>query len=384
MDYTSYAVALRRELHKCPEIGFDLPKTLAIVRRELDAMGISYTDKFGKSSIVATINPDKKFTVGLRADMDALPIQEPAGREYGSEHPGVMHACGHDVHTANMLAVTKALWELRDSLRCRVKILFTPAEEYIEPGCRQLAENGVMDDIDCAIAMHVYPNYPVGSVAINEFSPNANSTGFTVQFHGKPAHVATQQKGVDAIRIAVEAYQAMETMVAKELPATAPRVLNIGVFEGGKTNNIICDSCRLFGSIRAWDDETSEYILCRVKQICEGIAATHGGSAEVIVNKFLPYVKQHPVLVDCFRQMATRLLGADKVLEHKRTLGGEDFGYLSRQKPCVFFSVGIRGENPDTHVPLHNDHFDVDERCFETSIPMFVQFVLDNQDGIIF
>ncbi len=380
-----YAISLRRELHQCPEIGFDLPQTLAIVRRELDKLGIEYTDRYGKSSIVATINPEKdQFTIGLRGDMDALPVQEPEGRPYGSRNPGCMHACGHDVHTANLLAVTKKLWEIRDQIRCRVKILFTPAEEYIEPGCKQMTENGVMDDIDCAITTHVSSTYPVGTVAIAEVSTNANSTGFTAEFHGKSAHVAAQQRGVDAIRMAVEAYQAMETMAAKELRAVSPRVLNIGMFQAGKTNNIICDYCKLYGSIRAWEDSTSEYMMNRVREICEGVAKMHGGRSEVTCNKFLPSVLQHPVMVQKGKETAAKLLGAEKLLPHERTLGGEDFGFLSRKKPCVLFTLGSKGENPDTHNALHNDHFDVDEDCFKVSVPLFVQFVLDHQDGIEF
>ena len=140
-DYVSYAQQLRHELHQIPEIGFDLPKTLAVVRRELDAMGISYTEQFGKSSIVATINAGKPFTIGLRADMDALPVTEQSKNPYPSTHEGKMHACGHDVHTSQMLAVTRKLNDMKDSIRCCMKILFTPAEEYSTPGCKLMAED---------------------------------------------------------------------------------------------------------------------------------------------------------------------------------------------------------------------------------------------------
>ena len=133
--YIAYAKQMRHELHQIPEIGFDLPKTLAVVRRELDAMGISYTEEFGQSSIVATINEGKPFTIGLRADMDALPIQEVSNNPFPSQHPGQMHACGHDIHTSNLLAVAKKLNDIKDQINCRIKLLFIPAEEYITPGC---------------------------------------------------------------------------------------------------------------------------------------------------------------------------------------------------------------------------------------------------------
>ncbi len=384
-ELVQYAIDLRRELHQCPEIGFDLPQTLAIVHRELDKLGIEYTDKYGKSSVVATINPEKShFTIGLRADMDALPIQEPEGRPYGSKNPGCMHACGHDAHTANMLAVTKKLWQIKDELRCRIKILFTPAEEYIEPGCKQMVENGVMEDIDCAIALHISSDYPVGSIAYALEARNANSMGFTAEFFGKTAHVATQHRGADAIRMAVEAYQSMQTMVAKETHPAHPRLLNIGMFQAGKTNNVICDYCKIFGSNRAWDDETSQYMEKRIIEICEGIAQLHGGSAKVTINKFLPYVKQDPVMVQRLHASAVKVLGEENVRVRPRTLGGEDFGFLTREKPCMMFDLGTRGENPDTHRALHNDHLDIDEDCFKVGIPVMVQFVLDNQDGIAF
>ena len=152
-DTFEYMVQMRRQLHQYPEIGFDLPKTLALVKGQLEAMSIPYTEEFGKSSVVATINPScTGFTIGIRGDMDALPIQEANDVPYCSKIPNQMHACGHDAHTAILLGMAKELKARESELACRVKLLFTPAEEYIEPGCKQMAENGVMDDIDCAIA----------------------------------------------------------------------------------------------------------------------------------------------------------------------------------------------------------------------------------------
>ena len=190
MNYADYARDLRHQLHQVPELGFDLPETLAIVKRELEATGIPYTEnEFGPASIVATINPGKAFTIGLRADMDALPIQEASANPYPSRHEGKMHACGHDIHTATLLAAGRQLWEQKDSLRCTVKLLFTPAEEYITPGCKALADNGIMDNIDCAIAMHVHPGEDVGKVILLEEGYNANSMGIVCEFFGKAASI---------------------------------------------------------------------------------------------------------------------------------------------------------------------------------------------------
>lgn len=384
-DTLDYVIGLRREIHQYPEIGFDLPKTLAVVRRELDAMGIPYTEEFGRSSIVATINPQcKGFTIGIRGDMDALPMQEENDIPYASKIPGQMHACGHDAHTAMLLGTAKELKAREKELTCRVKLLFTPAEEYTEPGCKALAENGVMDDIDCAIACHVGPDVRSGEIAMRTGGINANSMGFTVEFFGTSSHAASQHKGNDAISMAVEAYTALEIMVAKEFSPTEPRLLNIGAIQGGQTNNVICNYCKMFGTARAHSDEVSEKLLTRIRQICEGIAQMHGAEAKVTVNKFLPYVLNNETVVEKLRIAGAKVLGQENVLSTSRKLGGEDFGFLSRKKPCGFFRLGTKSEDPATANVLHTVRFNIDEKAMANGVKIFVQFVLDNMNGIRF
>ena len=385
-DYVSYAQTLRHELHQCPEIGYDLHKTLAIVRRELDDMGITYTEKYGKSSIVGTINPGKAFTIGLRADMDALPMQEQSKNPYPSQHEGVMHACGHDVHTAQLLAVARRLKDMEDTLRCTVKLLFTPAEEYKEPGVEKMVKDGVAVEFDCAMACHAHPGLPVGTIGLCDGGINANSMGIMAEFFGKSVHAHSRQNGVDAIRMAVQAYTALEMMAAQEIASKEPIVFNVGSFHGGVTNNIICDYVKLLISARAWEDDVTDFMARRTREICEATAAMCGGTAKVTITKLLPYVKNDAVMVEQFRKTACKLLGADNVRPVIRSMGGEDFAFISRQKPCVFFRLGTTNPDApaDTSHPLHSAAFDADERCFETGIALFVNFVLDNQDGIQF
>jgi len=384
-DYAAYAQKLREEIHMYPEIGFDLPRTLAVVRRELEDMGIPYTEKYGKSSIVATINEEKKhFTIGLRADMDALPIQEATDVPYKSRIDGQMHACGHDAHTAILLAAARKLMSMKDQINCRIKLLFTPAEEYIEPGCKQMVENGVMDDIDCCVGQHTNTDQNVGKISILPGGMGANSMGFTVDFYGKTAHACGQHKGTDAIMIAVQAITALEIMNAKEIAPQKPRLLNIGSIHGGNTNNVICDHVSIFGSCRAWEDSVSQYMERRIQEICQGIAAMNGGRAEYKQVKFLPYRINHPVMAERVRETAKKVVGEENIVTPNRNLGGEDFGFLSREKPCMFFMFGIKPPEAEKIAPGHNDHFDVDPRCYPYAIDMFVQFVLDNMDGIQF
>lgn len=384
-DTFDYAVRLRREIHEYPEIGFDLPKTLAVVRRELDALGIPYTEEFGKSSIVGTINPDcKGFTIGLRGDMDALPIQEETDLPFASKNPGIMHACGHDAHTAILLAAAKELKSREKELTCRVKLLFTPAEEYINPGCELMVKDGVMDDIDCAVALHVAPATPVGVIKTIVGGKNANSTGFTVEFFGKNAHAADQQKGKDAIAMAVEAYTALEIMCAKEFKALEPRIFNVGSFNGGNTNNIICDYCKIFCTLRTHSDDVTETFLNRTRQITDGIAAMNGGTAKVTITKHMPYVLNDKIITEKVEETAAKLLGRENIKPRVRGMGGEDFSFMSRVKPCTQFDLGCRFAGTEEPSPVHNPKFRLNEDCLKVGTEMFVQFVLDNMNGIDF
>ena len=378
-DYASYAVALRRELHQYPEIGFDLPRTLALVRRELEEMGIPYTEEYGRSGIVATINEGRPFTIGIRADMDALPVTEETGLPYASRIEGQMHACGHDMHTAQLLAVGRKLNDMRDSLRCCVKLIFTPAEEYITPGAKLMVEDGLMDGIDCAITCHVDPTRPAGHVSLLSGGINANSHGMRVEFFGKSCHAHSQEKGVDAIRMAVQAYMGMELMLAREVPSRDAAVLNVGTIHGGNTNNIVCNHVEMFLTTRTHSDELTAFMERRIREICDATAKMCGGEAKVTVTKLLPYVINHPVMVEKMGASAAAVLVADCIHEGKRSMGGEDFAFLSRVKPCVLLSLGV---GPTT--PLHSTTFCPDESAFATGIAIFTQFVLDHQDGIEF
>ena len=376
-----YMVQMRRQLHRNPEIGFNLPKTLALVKSELDAMGIPYTEEYGRSSVVATINPDcNGFTIGIRGDMDALPMTEANDVPYCSQIPGQMHACGHDAHTAILLGTAKELKAREKELTCRVKLLFTPAEEYIEPGCKQMAENGVMDDIDCAVACHVLPDIPAGQIKTLAGGLNANSMGFTVEFFGRSVHGSEPAKGVDAIAMAVEAYTAMKFMMSNEFPSKERRVLNVGTFQGGITNNIVCDYCKMFCSSRTHSDAVTEKIVERTRQICDGIAAIHGGQAKVTVNKLLPYVINNPAVTAEIEESAAKIIGTENIIPRERGMGGEDFSFLSRKKPCAMFNLGCRDTNRP-YYPVHNVNFDIDERCMEVGAKIFLQFVLDHMNG---
>ena len=380
----AYATKIRRALHQYPEVGFDLDRTLALLRRELDAIGVSYTEVYGQSSIVATVNPEKtNFTIGIRADIDALPMQEVPGREYGSRIDGKMHACGHDAHTAIALATLKKLHEMRDRIDCRVQVLFQSAEEYTTSGASLMVRDGVMDGIDCIVALHCDPGFDVGSIALVPYEQNAVSHGFRLHFKGKNAHAAEQHRGVDAIMLAVRAYTSLEMMVAKEVAAREPVVFNVGVIQGGTANNIVADSCSMFCTLRTYSSKVDSHVMGRIKAICQSVALSGGGEFAFEEVKYYPVVYNDPTVTECLRDSAISVLGTERGgLQRKRTMGGEDFSYMTQKKPGAMFRLGIRNTERGITAGLHQKNFDIDESALEVGVNVFTQFVLDHMHGI--
>ena len=382
----SYAQNIRRQLHMYPEVGFDLDNTLALIRGELDKMGVEYTEKYGKSSIVATINPEKtNFTIAVRADTDALPITEENDVPYKSKNQGQMHACGHDMHTAIALDACRKINEMRDKIACRVKFLFQAAEEYPPSGAKLMALDGVMDDIDCIVALHIDPEYSAGEVAYAYGPQNATSDGFYLEFYGKSSHAANQQKGVDAIMMAVRAYTDIEFMLAKEIKASDPIIFNVGTINGGVTNNIICDKCTMFCTLRTQKNENAEYIIGKIKKIIAAVAETAGGEAKYIESKHYPIADNHPVVTDKIKAAAEKVLGDGKVL-HKtsRDMIGEDFSYFANLKPGCMFRLGIANAACGFGGMLHNGRLLPDEVALAVGSDIFVRFIIDNMNGIEF
>lgn len=378
----NYVTRMRRELHKIPELGFELPKTVAFLKAQLDEIGIEYTEKYGISSIVATINPEKtNFTIGIRADIDGLPIQEINEVEYKSTIDGQMHACGHDAHAAIALATAKRLYAMRDQLNCRVKILFQ-ANEEISCGAKNMVEDGVMDDIDCIVALHCAPELQTGSVRISAGELNATSTSFKLKFFGKSTHAASQQSGVDAIMMAVRAYTDLQFMVSKEVPAAERVIFNVGTFNGGTAKNVIAEYCELVCTLRTWTETRAQKILSRVRSIITHTAEDMGGRAEFEQIAYYPIVINDEKVTERMKKVAVSLFGEDKVMPRPRGMGGEDFSYFAQKKPACMVRFGTGNKEKGIIAGVHHNNFDVDEDALELGVEMFTRFVLENQNGL--
>lgn len=382
----SYVISARRQFHMYPEIGFNLDRTLDFLKGELDKIGVEYTEKYGKSSLVATVNPEKShFTIGIRADMDALPITELNDVPYKSRIEGQMHACGHDAHTAIVLDTCRRIYEMRDRINCRIKFIFQAAEEYPPSGAKLMAEDGVMDDIDCIVALHIDTGYKTGEIGLSVGPQNATSDGFYLEFYGKSAHVANQQKGIDAIMMAVRAYIDIEFMLAKEIKANDPIIFNVGSINGGAANNVICDKCTMFCTLRTQKEENAEYILGKIKKIIAAVAYSTGGEAKFIESKHYPIVVNDPIVTVRVAAAAETVVGKENLLPKKtRGMGGEDFSYFTMKKPGCMFRLGVANAESGFGGMIHNGNLLIDEDALEVGVNTFIQFIIDNMNGIDF
>ena len=374
-----YIIRIRRELHRIPEIGYDLPKTLAVVRRELDALGIPYTEKYGRSSIIATLNKGVgNKTIALRADMDALPVQEETDYEFASIHPGQMHACGHDCHTAMLLGTAKALKEMENTINCCVKFVFQPAEEG-KGGAKLICDDGFMDEVDMIIGTHIYPDKPTGTISLNKVCQYACNHSFRIWLNGKSAHVSQPHNGIDAIAMAVRVFNDIQLMRARELDPSEPVVIGIGEIHGGNTNNIICSQAMLHGTIRTIHDETDAYIYRRIEDIAASVAADMGGTACVETTELYPVLQNDPDLTAEVVRSAEKIIGADKILEQPIALVGEDFAFYAMRKPGVLFNFGVMPDDGN-FAPLHNSKMTVNEAILDVAPNIFIQFILDQMN----
>ena len=374
-----YIANIYRELHRVPELGFDLPKSSAIIRRELDAMDVKYTEEYGRSCIIASLNEGVGTkTIAIRADFDALPIQEETGLPYASTHPGMMHACGHDAHAAMLLGTIKAMKAMENDIKCCIKFIFQSAEEILG-GAKSICEDGFMDQVDEIIACHINASYKSDTFLINRTCNSACSRGFKLHLYGKSAHVAKPHKGVDAIAMAVRVYSDIQLMRARELNPIEKVVIGVGAIHGGTVNNIICDHVEMNVSVRTQKSELDEHIYKRITQIAKSVAADMGGRAELETYKYVPALINNLEIADALETAAVKVLGADKIAVRKEGMGGEDFAYYLQHKPGAMFNIGIL-EDGMPKIPGHNGKLVISESCLDVAPKVFIQYVFDRME----
>lgn len=377
-----YIVAVRRELHMYPELAWDLDKTSALVRRELDKMGIEYDfEKYGRNTVVATMGKkDADFTIGIRADMDALPIHEAEnGLPFRSKIDNQMHACGHDAHTAMLLGAAKAFKEIEDQIQCRIRLLFQPCEENKPSGAQTMCSHGVMDDIDCIIMCHVNCVEKTGVINSCSGITNATSCAFEITTHGEAAHVAAPHLGKDALAMGVKIYDGLQFLISREVDPFDTCVLGVGVMESGKTIAQVPDFCHMRGSMRCLKESTRDKMQERIRKLVQSVCEDMGGTGEVsFASDPLPPAYNDSKMYDMFLESAQKV--TDKVAVLEPSPGGEDFAYYEKHKPGLLFGLGLRNEEKGCKYPAHSPLWCIDESGLHYGSEMFVQFVLDHMN----
>ena len=378
-----YILSLRHEIHEYPELEFDLPRTLAVVRRELEALGIPYTEKYGKSSIVGYLNPNcKAFTIGIRADMDALPLTEKTNLPYASKIPGVMHACGHDAHTAMLLGTAKALKAMEDQLKCRVLLVFQACEEGSDSGAREMVKDGLMDEIDAIIGMHIENWLEAGTVGVGEEACMAASHPIHIEFFGKTAHASLPQSGANALAMAVATYNGINTMLATRIDPFAKYICCVGQLTAGHTDNVIPDYAQMKISLRTYDVALESFIVENIRSLAENAAAAQGGTVKFHhETKALPVIN-HPAIRQAVLNAAEKVVGAENIAPMPIKMSSEDFSFFVDKKPGAFIRLGTRNAAKGCVTLPHNNDFMLDEDALDIGSRVCVQFVLDNMGGM--
>lgn len=373
-----YIVAIRRELHRFPEIGFDLPRTVALVKRELDAMGIPYTEEYGQGSVVGIINGNcTGKTIGLRADMDALPVQETADVPFKSEIPGAMHACGHDSHAAMLLGAARALKRVEKDLKCRVKLLFQPSEEGDVSGAAMMVANGVADDVDMFVGLHTENTLQVGKIGIFSGEYMAACHPYTIEFHGKSVHATQPHRGHDALAMAVKAYNDINLMKCRELDPFAKLVLSVSSIQAGHAHNVITNYAKMLISFRFYNMEVHDLVDRRIKQICRNAAEELDGTVEFTDAISCPAVYNALDVCAVVRKAAVKVVGEENLAEVPQKLSSEDFAHYLTKKPGAMIRIGTRNEAKGCTEAPHNSGFILDEDGLINGSRLLVQFVLE-------
>ena len=372
-----WLVEIRRSLHRIPEPGHEEVKTQAAIAARLDGLGIEY-EKKGTAivGIVRGAKPGK--TVGIRADIDALPIREERQTDYSSTHPGYMHACGHDAHATILLGAARFFSERRESLTGNVKFFFQPAEET-SGGAADMIRDGCLENprVDHVIGLHVMPNVPTGSIEVKFGALNGASDTLHITVLGTGAHAAYPDLGIDAIMIAGHLVTALHSLVSRYVSPLDSAVLTIGAISGGAKSNIIADEVRMKATLRTTDPAVEERILSLVGALVESIPKAFGGSGELSVERGYRSLINHDGAVRTILATAENLLGKDRILfKEKPSMGVEDFSYFLMEREGAFYHLGCMNREKGITAPPHNGRFDIDEDCLPIGVAMHAGITL--------
>jgi len=377
--------AIRHHIHAHPELSFEEHNTSAFISGKLAAWGVKHQAGVAGTGIVAIIegkNPGKRC-IALRADMDALPIQEKNETEYRSQNAGVMHACGHDVHSSCLLGAAKILQELKAEFEGTIKLIFQPGEEMHPGGASLMIKEGVLENPkpDAIFALHVYPNLPSGTVGFRAGQYMASADELYITIEGKGGHAALPHQTVDPISIAALVITGLQQVVSRKSNPLVPSVLTFGKIQGGFATNVIPDKVELLGTFRTmneqWRYEAHQWIKDFVHKTCEA----YGATAIVDIPAGYPSLFNDPALTAKAESWAKEYLGDANVRTLDMRMAGEDFSFYTLNMPGCFFRIGTNKDGKEFTAPVHNAHFDIDEAALQTGMGMMAWCAVKALEG---
>lgn len=371
LQYSGEVVAMRRHLHANPELSYQEHDTARYVAGQLRSFGLEPKEGIATTGVLVEIkgrNPNKRM-IALRADMDALPIQETNNVSYKSKHDGVMHACGHDVHTASLLGTARILHEIKDEFEGTVRLLFQPGEEKNPGGASYMIRDGALKNPTptAILGQHVFPLLPAGKIGFREGMYMASADEIYLKVIGKGGHGGAPDLTVDPVVIASHIIIALQQIISRNASPKQPTVLTFGRIVGEGATNIIPSEVNIAGTFRAMNEEWRESALAKIKKMAESLAEGMGGKCQVEISRGYPYLENNPRVTRQIKKAAEEYVGAENVVDIDITLGAEDFSYYSQVIPASFYRLGTRNDAKGINSYVHTPTFDIDEDALQIS-----------------
>lgn len=372
-------VEWRRYFHQHPELSYKEQKTSERIADFLESLDLQVKKNvagFGVTGLLIGEQPGP--TIALRADMDALPIQDKKQCEYRSQVPGVMHACGHDGHMSILMGTAAILSQMKKRIKGNILFLFQPAEEVPPGGAKKMVEAGVLEGVDAIYGIHLWTPLPLGTIGIAKELVMGNSDQFQVEIYGKGGHGGLPHQAVDSIVIASQIVCQLQSIVSRQIDPIESGVITVGQIEGGRAFNVVAERARLIGTTRSFDPQVREYLLERIEQVVKSVCQAYGASYKYDVLYGYPAVINDPKKAERVWQIAKKHLKGIEVQTMKPMMTGEDFAYYLQEKPGVFCYVGAGNAEREMDYPHHHPRFDFDEAAMKTAMELFIQIALHN------
>ena len=376
-DERNQLIGWRRDFHKHPELGYQEMRTSSIVAQHLEQCGYQVIKGVGGTGVVGLLHGSASGrTVMLRADMDCLPVTEENNVPYCSQNSGRMHACGHDGHTAVLMATARKLAEKKEKFAGNIKLVFQPAEEGGN-GAERMVQDGVLENprVDAAFGLHVWNDIPVGKVALNPGALMAGVHSFEATILGKGGHGAVPHQTVDAIVTAAQAIVNLQTVISRNVDPLETAVVTVGSIHAGNAFNVIAEKATFSGTARYFSPEVGDLLPACIERVIRGTTESMGANYELKYERMTPPTINHPDMAEFIRQICSEIVGSENVIMDARTMGGEDMAFFLNEVPGCYFFIGSANEKRNLHFPHHSPRFDFDEAALEIGVEILCRTV---------